>query len=170
MPGWSNDDWSTIQKLQATKPRHTLASSVVFSVAPAACRGQGSDRCPPAAKMVKAYLRYEHAAAFGVISSGCNVLYDASGKHLYTGALENIAVWNIRQGSLVRQQQRKGWAKQHQPRLPACKSFWFGCICSMSNLHRPASMLQPRSRLWQQRQQLPPARPTTRHMQVLKLL
>lgn len=51
--------------------------------------------------MVKAYLRYEHAAAFGVISSGCNVLYDASGKQLFTGALENIAIWNLRQGSLV---------------------------------------------------------------------
>jgi hypothetical protein len=51
--------------------------------------------------MVKAYLRYEHAGAFGVISSGCNVLYDASGKQLFTGALENIAAWNIRQGSQV---------------------------------------------------------------------
>lgn len=56
---------------------------------------------PGVKKMVKAYLRYEHAAAFGVISSGCNVLYDASGKQLFTGALENIAIWNIRQGSLV---------------------------------------------------------------------
>jgi hypothetical protein len=51
--------------------------------------------------MVKAYLRYEHAGAFGVISSGCNVLYDESGRQLFTGALENIAAWNIRQGSQV---------------------------------------------------------------------
>lgn len=52
-------------------------------------------------KMVKAYLRYEHTGAFGVVSSGCNVVYDASGKQLFTGALENIAAWNIRQGTQV---------------------------------------------------------------------
>jgi hypothetical protein len=72
--------------------------------------------------MVKAYLRYEHAGAFGVISSGCNVLYDASGRQLYTGALENIAAWNIRQGSQVgiSQQQTKlqpvQGLLQHAPR------------------------------------------------------
>eukprot|EP00775_Hariotina_reticulata_P013414 gene13414-13542_t len=32
--------------------------------------------------MVKAYLRYEHAGAFGVISSNANVVYDASGKQV----------------------------------------------------------------------------------------
>lgn len=58
--------------------------------------------------MVKAYLRYEHAGAFGVISSGCNVLYDSSGKQLFTGALENITAWNIRQGSQVRQRASNG--------------------------------------------------------------
>eukprot|EP00879_Flechtneria_rotunda_P014523 GHRR01015177.1.p1 GENE.GHRR01015177.1~~GHRR01015177.1.p1 ORF type:complete len:678 (+),score=232.06 GHRR01015177.1:75-2036(+) len=51
--------------------------------------------------MVKAYLRYEHSGAFGVISSSANILYDASGKQLFTGALENILLWNIRQGSQV---------------------------------------------------------------------
>jgi hypothetical protein len=51
--------------------------------------------------MVKAYLRYEHAGAYGVISSGCNVLFDSTGKQLFTGALESIAAWNIRQGSQV---------------------------------------------------------------------
>lgn len=51
--------------------------------------------------MVKAYLRYEHSGVFGVISSNSNVLYDASGKQVITGALENIAFWNIRQGTQV---------------------------------------------------------------------
>ena len=51
--------------------------------------------------MVKAYRRYEHNESFGVISSAANVLFDASGKQLLTGALEAIAVWNVRQGTKV---------------------------------------------------------------------
>ena len=51
--------------------------------------------------MVKAYLRYEQADAFGVITSGSNVVHDASGKHVLTAALENVAVWNLKQGTLV---------------------------------------------------------------------
>jgi hypothetical protein len=54
------------------------------------------------ASMVKAYLRYEHSGVFGVISSNSNVLYDATGKQVITGALENIALWNVRQGTQVR--------------------------------------------------------------------
>ncbi|EFJ52522.1 hypothetical protein VOLCADRAFT_79148 [Volvox carteri f. nagariensis] len=53
--------------------------------------------------MVKAYLRYEFSAAFGVITSSANPTYDASGKLLFTASLENISVWNAKQGSLVRQ-------------------------------------------------------------------
>jgi len=52
--------------------------------------------------MVKAYLRYERAGSFGVVTSGPAPCYDASGKLLITAALENLAVWNIKQGSLVR--------------------------------------------------------------------
>ncbi|PNW77485.1 hypothetical protein CHLRE_10g438700v5 [Chlamydomonas reinhardtii] len=52
--------------------------------------------------MVKAYLRYEFSSAFGVISSSANPAYDASGKLLFTSALECISVWNAKQGSLVR--------------------------------------------------------------------
>lgn len=49
--------------------------------------------------MVKAYLRYEPAASFGVIASvDSNVTYDSSGKHLLSPALEKIGVWNVRQG------------------------------------------------------------------------
>uniref|UniRef100_A0A7N2M7D1 Small-subunit processome Utp12 domain-containing protein n=1 Tax=Quercus lobata TaxID=97700 RepID=A0A7N2M7D1_QUELO len=49
--------------------------------------------------MVKAYLRYEPAAAFGVIVSvESNITYDSSGKHLLAPALEKVGVWHIRQG------------------------------------------------------------------------
>ncbi|KAG8376622.1 hypothetical protein BUALT_Bualt09G0082600 [Buddleja alternifolia] len=49
--------------------------------------------------MVKAYLRYESAAAFGVIVSlDCNITYDNSGKHLLAAALEKLGVWHVRQG------------------------------------------------------------------------
>ncbi|GFR42436.1 hypothetical protein Agub_g3341 [Astrephomene gubernaculifera] len=53
--------------------------------------------------MVKAYLRYEFSAAFGVITSAANPTYDATGKLLFTSSLESISVWNAKQGSLVRQ-------------------------------------------------------------------
>jgi len=52
--------------------------------------------------MVQAYLRYEQAASFGVICSNSNVVYDRTGRLLITAALENIAIWNIKQGTLVR--------------------------------------------------------------------
>ncbi|XP_057983987.1 uncharacterized protein LOC131168514 [Malania oleifera] len=49
--------------------------------------------------MVKAYLRYEPAAAFGVISSvEANIVYDSTGKHLLAPALEKVGVWHVRQG------------------------------------------------------------------------
>lgn len=49
--------------------------------------------------MVKAYLRYEPAAVFGVIVSvDCNITYDSSGKHLLAAALEKLGVWHVRQG------------------------------------------------------------------------
>ncbi|KAI8563256.1 hypothetical protein RHMOL_Rhmol03G0098700 [Rhododendron molle] len=49
--------------------------------------------------MVKAYLRYEPAAAFGVIASvDSNIAFDSSGKHLLAPALENVGVWHVRQG------------------------------------------------------------------------
>ncbi|XP_052173847.1 uncharacterized protein LOC127789105 [Diospyros lotus] len=49
--------------------------------------------------MVKAYRRYEPAAAFGVIVSvDGNIAYDSSGKHLLAPALEKLGVWHVRQG------------------------------------------------------------------------
>ncbi|CAM6097849.1 unnamed protein product [Calypogeia fissa] len=52
--------------------------------------------------MVKAYLRYEEAAAFGVIvSPEANIDYDSSGKLLLAGALEQLVVWNVKQGRSI---------------------------------------------------------------------
>lgn len=51
--------------------------------------------------MVKAYLRYDFAGAFGVITSAANPEFDADGKQLFTGALENVSVWNMKQGTQV---------------------------------------------------------------------
>jgi U3 small nucleolar RNA-associated protein 12 len=52
--------------------------------------------------MVKLYLRYSLGATFGVIgSSNCNVVYDANGNQCFTGALEQVNVWNLRQQSLA---------------------------------------------------------------------
>ncbi|KAL8152005.1 hypothetical protein V2J09_021813 [Rumex salicifolius] len=49
--------------------------------------------------MVKAYLRYEPAASFGVISSvDSNISYDSTGKFLLSPALEKIGIWHVRQG------------------------------------------------------------------------
>lgn len=49
--------------------------------------------------MVKSYLRYEPAAALGVIASfDSNIAYDNSGKHLLAPALETVGVWHVRQG------------------------------------------------------------------------
>jgi hypothetical protein len=63
-------------------------------------------------KMVKAYLRYEPSGAFGVITSGVSPVYDASGAHIVTAALERVSVWSIKQGSLVRLQR----LRLHWPR------------------------------------------------------
>ncbi|KAI3822541.1 hypothetical protein L1987_10132 [Smallanthus sonchifolius] len=49
--------------------------------------------------MVKSYLRYDSAAAFGVIASvESNISYDTPGKHLLAPALEKVGVWHVRQG------------------------------------------------------------------------
>ncbi|KAF4029940.1 Dip2/Utp12 Family [Phytophthora infestans] len=53
--------------------------------------------------MVKSYLRYERACSFGVIASvEGNVIYDASGRFAIAPALQDVAVWNVRQGNKVR--------------------------------------------------------------------
>lgn len=52
--------------------------------------------------MVKAYLRYEHKAVWGLVASlEPNVCFDYSGKLLIAGALENLMVWNVKQGRCI---------------------------------------------------------------------
>jgi U3 small nucleolar RNA-associated protein 12 len=52
--------------------------------------------------MVKIYLKYGLRKAFGVItSSPSNVVFDPTGKLAITGALESVAIWNVRRGTLV---------------------------------------------------------------------
>uniref|UniRef100_A0A0D6R1B9 Small-subunit processome Utp12 domain-containing protein n=2 Tax=Araucaria cunninghamii TaxID=56994 RepID=A0A0D6R1B9_ARACU len=53
--------------------------------------------------MVKSYLRYEAGAVFGVVTSHeSNVTFDNTGKLLLCGALEQLAIWNVKQGSCVK--------------------------------------------------------------------
>ena len=51
--------------------------------------------------MVKAYLRYELSSTFGVVTSNSALLHDTTGNLVVTAALENVAIWNLRQGTLV---------------------------------------------------------------------
>lgn len=51
--------------------------------------------------MVKAYLRYEAASTFGVISSGNSICHALDGNQLLTAALEGVLFWNLRQGTQV---------------------------------------------------------------------
>lgn len=57
--------------------------------------------------MVKAYLRYEHSASFGVITAGAALAYDPQTHLLAAAALEDVALWNIKQGTLVRLDEKK---------------------------------------------------------------
>ena len=52
----------------------------------------------------KSYLRFAQEGSVGVIaSSGCNSVVHPSGHKnvVVTGALEHVALWNVRQGGLV---------------------------------------------------------------------
>lgn len=49
--------------------------------------------------MVKAYLRYEAQATFGIIaSSTANIAYDHSGKIAIAPALEEVILWDLKKG------------------------------------------------------------------------
>lgn len=53
--------------------------------------------------MNKTYLRYELSDTFGVVASPqSNVVYDTTGNLAISAALHDVAVWNLRQCSLVR--------------------------------------------------------------------
>lgn len=52
---------------------------------------------------MKSYFRYGPEHSLGVISSPeCNAIYDYTGKIAFTGALQSIGMWNLRQGSQIR--------------------------------------------------------------------
>jgi U3 small nucleolar RNA-associated protein 12 len=52
--------------------------------------------------MVKAYLRYEAAASWGVIASAGGCAFDASGRLLATACLERVGLWSLKQGAEAR--------------------------------------------------------------------
>lgn len=76
--------------------------------------------------MVKAYLRYEHAAAFGVVASGGGIAHCDVGEGLHRGlmaaaALENVVLWSVKSGAVVRTWPRcTAWSPPaHLPPRPA---------------------------------------------------
>ena len=84
--------------------------------------------------MVKAYLRYELGKSFGVVTSGSALDGDCSGKLAITAANENLALWNLRQGTQVRVCQDRS----------NCVSVLFSCKVvhkatehMISNIHEP---------------------------------
>jgi hypothetical protein len=53
--------------------------------------------------MVKAYQRYTPRITFGVVASGnSNIIYDAEGKYAVSPALEDVSIWDLKKGELVR--------------------------------------------------------------------
>ena len=52
--------------------------------------------------MVKAYLRYELADTWGVITSRADVCHATHGKYLFAASLERVAVWDVKQAVMVR--------------------------------------------------------------------
>lgn len=52
--------------------------------------------------MLKSYLEYELTHTFGGITSQpSNIVFDSTGKCAFTGSLEYVNLWNLRQGSVV---------------------------------------------------------------------
>ncbi|CAN0181823.1 unnamed protein product, partial [Ectocarpus sp. 12 AP-2014] len=63
----------------------------------------GAPRLDTRSEMNKTYLRYELSETFGVVASPqSNVVYDSTGNLAISAALHEVAVWNLRQCSLVR--------------------------------------------------------------------
>ena len=79
--------------------------------------------------MVKAYLRYELASSFGVVASNSNVVHDHSGKLIVAASLENIAIWNVKQGTLVCAVDRGSADMQHRPFLSTANRHKPNCCC-----------------------------------------
>jgi U3 small nucleolar RNA-associated protein 12 len=53
--------------------------------------------------MVKAYLRYEPTHTFGIVTSYAgNSVFDRSSKLAVAAALEDVLIWDVKKGELVR--------------------------------------------------------------------
>jgi hypothetical protein len=53
-------------------------------------------------KRMKSYFRYVPYETIGIIASpDCNAIFDHTGKLAFTGGVQGINVWNLRQASLV---------------------------------------------------------------------
>jgi hypothetical protein len=51
---------------------------------------------------MKSYFRYVPYETIGIIASpDCNAIFDHTGKLAFTGGVQGINVWNLRQASLV---------------------------------------------------------------------
>jgi hypothetical protein len=51
---------------------------------------------------MKSYFRYSPSQNLGIISSpDCNAIFDTTGKLAFTGAVQGLSVWNLRQASQV---------------------------------------------------------------------
>jgi hypothetical protein len=65
--------------------------------------------------MVKAYLRYEQAATWGVISSAGGCSFDTSGRLLASACLESVGIWSLKQGAQARACVSSRWSRPQQP-------------------------------------------------------
>ena len=92
-----------VRRRAAQPPRRPRAAAVagVCRQLPARLRraAQPQHGC---SAMVKAYLRYQQAAAWGVIASAGGCAFDATGKLLATACLDRVGVWSLKQGAEVR--------------------------------------------------------------------
>lgn len=97
-------DPSPSLKPRATLSQKTLSSRLLRLLLGEERPGEGREaeerhRWSRRWKMVKLYHRYKPSLAFGVIASlEANICYDGSGKLLLSPALEQLGLWNLRQG------------------------------------------------------------------------
>ena len=67
--------------------------------------------------MNKTYLRYELSETFGVVASPqSNAIFDSTGNLGISAALHEVAVWNLRQCSLVRDKADRWPSRQKKER------------------------------------------------------
>ena len=94
--------------------------------------------------MVKAYLRYDLASTFGVVTSNSNIVYGQTGKLVITASLEDVSVWNVKQGALV----SKLLCRLVKPCMRVISSFRGVCVMlrlvscllvQIKTLHTPAN-------------------------------